>query len=72
MFFFFLSKYDLDDVFDGKDLEYEVEKEGQNLSNGQKQLVNFLQNILVDKPVILLDEATSNLDEKLGFYTNNF
>lgn len=60
-------KYGLDDVFDGKDLEYAVEKEGQNLSNGQKQLVNFLQNILVDKPVILLDEATSNLDEKLGF-----
>ena len=61
----FLKEYDLEDVFIGKSLDFIVEREGANLSNGEKQLVNFLQNVLAEKPVILLDEATSNLDEKL-------
>ena len=61
----FLKEFNLDDVFTGKNLDFVVEREGANLSNGEKQLVNFLQNVLAEKPVILLDEATSNLDEKL-------
>lgn len=61
----FLKEYELEEVFIGKSLDFIVEREGANLSNGEKQLVNFLQNVLADKPVVLLDEATSNLDEKL-------
>jgi len=60
-----LRDYEIEDVFIGKSLDFMVEKEGGNLSNGEKQMVNFLQNVLTEKPVILLDEATSNLDEKL-------
>ena len=63
-----IKEFGLLDVFEGKSLAFSVEKEGGNLSNGEKQMVNFLQNVLCDKPVILLDEATSNLDEKLGFF----
>jgi len=62
-----IGKFGLLDVFQGKGLEFIVEKDGGNLSNGEKQMVNFLQNVICDKPIILLDEATSNLDEKLGF-----
>lgn len=61
----FLKEYELEDIFIGKSLDFIVEREGANLSNGEKQLVNFLQNVLAEKSVILLDEATSNLDEKL-------
>jgi len=39
-----------------------IERGGQNLSNGEKQLVSFLRILLRDSEVIFLDEATSNVD----------
>ncbi|EGR32733.1 hypothetical protein IMG5_072110 [Ichthyophthirius multifiliis] len=44
------------------DLDYKVENGGNNLSNGQKQIINFLRIILRDTDIICLDEATSNMD----------
>ncbi|EGR33825.1 hypothetical protein IMG5_035900, partial [Ichthyophthirius multifiliis] len=35
---------------------------GTSLSNGQKQIINFLRIILRDSNIICLDEATSNMD----------
>lgn len=60
-----IEEYGLEEALERKSLGFIVEKEGGNLSNGEKQVVNFLQNILCEKEVVILDEATSNLDGKL-------
>lgn len=63
-----ILKYDCNEIFKLKKnedlLKMKLESNGSNLSNGQKQIVNFLQNMLVEKEFVLIDEATSNLDEK--------
>eukprot|EP01017_Pseudomicrothorax_dubius_P044474 TRINITY_DN7517_c0_g1_i1.p1 TRINITY_DN7517_c0_g1~~TRINITY_DN7517_c0_g1_i1.p1 ORF type:complete len:542 (-),score=157.91 TRINITY_DN7517_c0_g1_i1:58-1683(-) len=43
-------------------LGFEVANGGSNLSNGEKQIVNFLRVFLLDREVICLDEANSNVD----------
>ncbi len=37
---------------------------GENLSGGQKQIINLFRSLLSKKNIILLDEPTSSLDEK--------
>ncbi|KAL4495492.1 hypothetical protein ABPG72_020233 [Tetrahymena utriculariae] len=44
------------------DLSFQIEEGGKNLSNGQKQMINFLRIVLRDSEIICLDEATSNMD----------
>lgn len=47
-----------------------IEKNGSNLSEGQKNLLNILRALLKRKPVICFDESNSELDnetEKLLF-----
>ena len=46
------------------DLEIEVENSGGNLSNGERQIINFLRVVLRQQRIICLDEATSNMDPK--------
>lgn len=41
---------------------YKVEENGWNLSAGQKQVIAILRAYLSDAPIILLDEATANID----------
>ncbi len=48
------------------DKKFMIERGGQNLSNGEKQLVGFLRILLKDSDVIFLDEATSNVDPTTG------
>ncbi|KAL4495471.1 hypothetical protein ABPG72_020212 [Tetrahymena utriculariae] len=43
-------------------LNLEIQDGGKNLSNGQKQIINFLRAVLRDSEIICLDEATSNMD----------
>ena len=43
-------------------LDYEVLDNGMNLSQGEKQLINFTRIILRDPSILILDEATSNTD----------
>ena len=48
----------------GQGLDFEVEFEGSNLSQGEKQIVCFMRAIAEKKKVIILDEATANIDLK--------
>eukprot|EP01016_Furgasonia_blochmanni_P049536 TRINITY_DN7529_c0_g4_i2.p1 TRINITY_DN7529_c0_g4~~TRINITY_DN7529_c0_g4_i2.p1 ORF type:complete len:191 (-),score=64.90 TRINITY_DN7529_c0_g4_i2:61-633(-) len=43
-------------------INFEIQKSGRNLSNGEKQIINFLRILLRDSSIICLDEATSNMD----------
>ncbi|KAL4483223.1 hypothetical protein ABPG74_019249 [Tetrahymena malaccensis] len=47
-----------------ENLDFEIQDGGQNLSNGEKQVVNFLRIILRETEIVCLDEATSNMDPK--------
>jgi ATP-binding cassette, subfamily B, multidrug efflux pump len=43
-------------------LDYKVLDNGLNLSQGEKQLINFTRIIIRDPSILILDEATSNTD----------
>lgn len=45
---------------------FKVENGGRNLSNGERQIVNFLRVLIRNTEIICLDEATSNLDPHTG------
>ncbi|CJC52048.1 multidrug ABC transporter ATPase/permease [Streptococcus pneumoniae] len=44
--------------------ETEITSEGSNLSQGQKQLLAIARAILADADILILDEATSNIDTR--------
>ena len=67
-----INKYNLQDVFGMHTLDSNVGKGGSNLSGGQKQMVIIIRSILRDSSVILLDEATSSLDNNLKIKMINF
>jgi ATP-binding cassette subfamily B protein len=46
----------------GGDLSTPIKSGGQGLSLGQKQLVAFLRAVLRDPEILILDEATANID----------
>lgn len=41
-----------------------ISESGSNLSQGQKQLLTIARVMLVDPPILILDEATSNIDTR--------
>lgn len=44
---------------------------GDNISKGQKQLINIARAMLIDAKILILDEATSNIDSKTEIQIQN-
>lgn len=42
--------------------DMELNEEGDNISQGQRQLLTIARALLADNPIMILDEATSNVD----------
>ncbi len=45
-----------------KGLDEEVKERGENYSQGQRQLLSFARTVLVKPQILILDEATANID----------
>ncbi|MCW6661066.1 ABC transporter ATP-binding protein/permease [Aerococcaceae bacterium NML201209] len=44
--------------------QFELNEEASNISQGQKQLLTIARAILADRPLLILDEATSSVDTR--------
>ncbi|MFV0395447.1 MAG: ABC transporter ATP-binding protein/permease, partial [Coprobacillaceae bacterium] len=61
----------LDFVEESGGLDMSVAAGGSNLSGGQKQRLTLARTILADRPIIIFDEATSNIDIESERIINN-
>ena len=52
------------DLHSGCNTDFMIQQNGANLSNGEKQVLNFMRIMLLNKSIVCLDEATSNMDPK--------
>lgn len=53
--------------YKGISLDYLVKENGQNLSGGQKQRIAFARALIQNKPIIIMDEGTSAMEQKTSY-----
>ncbi|HJG30439.1 MAG TPA: ATP-binding cassette domain-containing protein, partial [Collinsella ihuae] len=44
--------------------DFELNEDASNVSQGQKQLLTIARAFIADRPILILDEATSNVDTR--------
>lgn len=50
------------------DLDYKIQANGSNLSEGEKQIITFARALARDPKILILDEATANIDSETEKY----
>ncbi len=53
-----------------KGLNYVINEETNNMSAGEKQLMTIARALIADPKILILDEATSNVDTRLEYLIN--
>lgn len=52
-------------------LSFEINEETNNMSAGEKQLLTIARALVADPEILILDEATSNVDTRLEYLINH-
>ena len=60
-----VDKLELNECLGSNPLEFQLQEGGGNLSGGQQQRLALLRALQIDRPVLILDEATSAVDIRL-------
>ena len=66
-----LNEIGLDEFFKNKNLNYEIDENGSNISVGEKQLICIARALVKKTKIILMDEATANIDYKTETFLQN-
>ncbi len=53
------------------ELNFEINEETNNMSAGEKQLLTIARALVADPQILILDEATSNVDTRLEYLINH-
>ena len=66
-----LCNVGLDYFLEDKNLDYQIENNGNNISIGEKQLICIARALIKKSKIILMDEATANIDYKTDTFLQN-
>ena len=53
------------------ELNFEINEETNNISAGEKQLLTIARSLVANPQILILDEATSNVDTRLEYLINH-